>query len=156
MIFISLKDHIRPICLPTSERYKKLDLVGLSPFVAGWGNLGENINGPHILQEVQIPIISNADCKRKYVDSRSPYMTRPHIRFNQSLVLCAGFTEGGKDACQGDSGGPLMHPLEDENGWYAFHQLGVVSYGHGCGRANIPGVYVNVRNYIDWIIENMK
>lgn len=82
-----------------------------------------------ILQQVQIPIIGNDVCKRVFEIIR-PFMSGTDVRFNESYVLCAGYTKGGKDACQGDSGGPMMLPL-NENGRLAFYQIGIVSYGVG-------------------------
>lgn len=32
-----------------------------------------------------------------------------------------------------------------------FYIAGLVAWGIGCGTTNIPGVYVNVFNYITWI-----
>lgn len=58
-------------------------------------------------------------------------------------MICFGYTKGGKDSCQGDSGGPLAI-----NGV----QVGVVSWGYGCARSYLPGVYAKVavlRNHID-------
>lgn len=52
--------------------------------------------------------------------------------------LCYGTT--GKDSCYGDSGGPLA----DRRTIY-----GIVSFGDNCGQ--VPGVYVNVSYYINWI-----
>lgn len=47
-----------------------------------------------------------------------------------------------RDACTGDSGGPVTQ---------AEILVGLVSFGHGCGRAQFPGVNTRVANYIVWI-----
>jgi len=47
---------------------------------------------------------------------------------------------------QGDGGGPLV--CEKEGQWY---QVGIVSFGIGCGRPNVPGVYTKVEAYEEWI-----
>lgn len=49
-------------------------------------------------------------------------------------------------APQGDSGGPLVW---ERNGlWY---QVGIVSWGVGCGRPNWHVVYTNISRYFNWI-----
>lgn len=69
--------------------------------------------------------------------------------------LCVG-GEIGRDACPGDSGGPLMvkqgagnhNTSGGEDRWY---QVGIVSLGpQHCG-GKIPGIYVNLLNYMDWL-----
>lgn len=47
---------------------------------------------------------------------------------------------------QGDSGGPLV--CEFNQTWI---QVGVVSWGIGCGRQGYPGVYTEVSVYVDWV-----
>lgn len=49
---------------------------------------------------------------------------------------------------QGDSGGPLVI-IGSGLLWV---QAGVVSFGRGCARPMIPGVYVRVSQYQNWIL----
>ena len=51
-------------------------------------------------------------------------------------MVGAGPPDGGSDACFGDSGGPLLVGRGS-----TLRQIGVVSFGLGCGRAGHPGVY---------------
>lgn len=117
-------------------------------FQLGWGRILEYSDvKPTILQQVQLPIIPNAKCK----EGLGKY--RDNISFSD-IVLCAGFSEGGKDTCTGDSGGPMMLP-EFRNGKFPYYQVGIVSWGLGCARANTPGIYTNVRRYIGWISQKL-
>ncbi len=45
------------------------------------------------------------------------------------------------DTCQGDSGGPLFAKLDG-----AYRQIGITSFGFGCGAPGFPGVYSEVNN----------
>lgn len=91
----------------------------------------------------------------RYIDDL-PYVER--TRCNSTLVydgmitsnmICAGTM--GVDSCQGDSGGPLK---VDDDGKSKLG--GIVSWGKGCARANKPGVYTRVSNFIDWIELNTR
>jgi secreted trypsin-like serine protease len=45
---------------------------------------------------------------------------------------------GDKDTCQGDSGGPIF-VIDTLNGKPKFVDVGIVSYGDGCGETGKPG-----------------
>lgn len=68
-------------------------------------------------------------------------------------MVCAGNQVSDEieetDTCQGDSGGPLV--FNDENNVAVVY--GIVSFGIGCARKGIPGVYSRVSNYLGWIAE---
>lgn len=104
-----------------------------------------------ILMQVQVPIVTNEKCKKIY---RSIERFKVHPRFDGE-VICVGFTEGGKDSCQGDSGGPVMLPIH-QNGSFPFFQIGVISFGVGCAKPNVPSVNTNVAAYAEWIEEKLK
>ena len=61
-------------------------------------------------------------------------------------MMCAGYAEGGIDACQGDSGGPMICVENDQP-----VLRGVVSWGIGCARVGLYGVYTRTSSYIDWV-----
>ncbi|CAG4978375.1 unnamed protein product [Parnassius apollo] len=133
---LQLHARLRPACLPPPRSPPP---AGRHCTVVGWGQLYEHERVfPDTLQEVELPVISTAECRRR---------TRllPLYRVTDDM-FCAGYERGGRDACLGDSGGPLM--CQEGSKWYIY---GVTSNGYGCARANRPGVYTKVSNYIDWI-----
>ena len=74
-------------------------------------------------------------------------------------MFCAGpnlnSNQTGVDACSGDSGGPYLNynASSDET---APLQVGIVSWGVGCGREGYPGVYVDLAKFVTWIAEQME
>ncbi|CAH2223927.1 serine protease 55, partial [Pelobates cultripes] len=54
----------------------------------------------------------------------------------------------GSGTLKGDSGGPLVCQSSTNSNWY---QVGIVSWGRGCGQPKTPGIYSMVSNYIHWI-----
>lgn len=153
MLYVTFIDRVRPICVPDDGQTVYLKLNGQNPFVAGWGNLQQGGRASQVLQQLQVPVHSNKDCKEKY-----QLIYRGHdiqdYRLDDKLIVCAGFMEGGKDSCQGDSGGPLMLPMPESKG-HAFYLIGVVSSGLGCALPYAVGMYTNVQWQMDWIREKL-
>ncbi|KAE8746179.1 hypothetical protein FOCC_FOCC007051 [Frankliniella occidentalis] len=107
--------------------------------VTGYGYMGEAGPIPLRVREAEIPIVSDAECIRKINAVTEKIFILPASSF------CAG-GEAGSDACQGDGGGPLV--CQDDG---FFELAGLVSWGFGCGRVDVPGVYVKVSSFIGWI-----
>lgn len=125
---------------------ESLIVAGTTSTAVGWGILRERgLFSPIRLQEVDVPVVDNAECRALY-DQAGFRFTAESITAN---MVCAGFPQGGQDACQGDSGGPL---LASQGG--QLQQIGITSFGEGCARPNRPGVYTNVLNFVDWIEAN--
>ena len=106
--------------------------------VIGWGSSVYLVGpGSDELQEVDIPVVGDSDCRETYPE------------YDATTMVCAGETSGLKDSCQGDSGGPLF--AFDAGG--APVQFGTVSYGLGCGFPGYYGVYGRVGDTTlrDWI-----
>jgi secreted trypsin-like serine protease len=111
--------------------------------VIGWGVafFGDvfGVTVANQLQEVDVPIRSDAECERSYALGG----------IDETTQVCAGELHGTKDACQGDSGGPLMVP--DTTGRLLL--AGVVSTGTGCGYPTQYGIYARVADTLlrGWI-----
>ena len=94
--------------------------------LAGWGQPSENGSASGDLMVAELPVLRDRACARAYGSG---------CRANS--MLCAGRISGGVDSCQGDSGGPLVFG----NG---SSLIGIVSWGRGCARPGVPGVYTRV------------
>ncbi|NWV00866.1 ENTK Enteropeptidase, partial [Upupa epops] len=129
---VQYTDYIKPICLPENSQQF---LPGLNCSIAGWGTIYHNGPTSNILQEAEVPLISNEKCQQ----------WMPDYNITQNMI-CAGYETGGIDTCKGDSGGPLT--CEDDNQWFL---VGVASFGYRCALPKRPGVYVQVTMFVDWI-----
>jgi secreted trypsin-like serine protease len=167
----------RRITLATRDTEPRLAGTGAPATVIGWGTTSSGGSVSEKLLEVSIGMADSNTCNANIVGARRANALKvakrlagivrldtrrwkivEDIILNEEgtviteAMLCAGVAEGGKDSCQGDSGGPLV-VKDARNQWV---QVGVVSWGDGCGDAGLYGVYSRVSHARDWIAENMK
>jgi len=126
------------VCLPSSDV-----APGSNCWITGWGTLSSGGKSPDVLQEAQVSVLSNQDCKN--TGYRSSQIT-------DSMLCAQGKSRSGAitDACQGDSGGPLV--CESSGTWTIY---GATSWGRGCAGRNYPGIWSRVHESLDWIHDTM-
>ena len=91
------------------------------------------------LHQIDLKISSLLDCSLAY-----GYQYKPEI------MICAGAPrEAPAGACLGDSGGPLIASVGNET-----LMVGLVSFGIGCARPGVPGMYARTSGVVSWIREN--
>ncbi|MFZ7091322.1 serine protease [Primorskyibacter sp. 2E233] len=131
----------------TADQFDPAHANGSEVTVIGWGRTSEGGQSTPILREVAVALQPTETCNENYekvlgsMPGGAPIVT--------DNMFCAGRPEGGIDSCQGDSGGFIGH--ESDTGEWT--QFGVVSWGIGCARPELFGVYTKVANYTDWIAE---
>lgn len=142
-----LTNHIDTICLPDPNPQQR-PLYGHGCFSHGWGKDSfESGQFQLVLKKVALPLVEPGRCQRELRKTRLGLS----FRLDQSFT-CAGGE--GKDTCTGDGGSPLVcpHPHDSER----FVLTGIVSWGIGCGKVGLPGVYVDVGYFQKWIDEKLR
>jgi secreted trypsin-like serine protease len=161
---VKFKDPIvdaKPIELANAEMTKKLLTPGATVTVTGWGavwnpddknvlamlsqltagaDLGDKLNYPLKLHQVEIQVMDNESCKIVLQGSGTEIV---------DSSICALQPGSRKNACYGDSGGPLMASPKPRT----FVQVGIVS--RGCGNMDLPNIYTRVASFLDWINSTM-
>ncbi|XP_068447208.1 transmembrane protease serine 9 [Clinocottus analis] len=98
----------------------------------GWGDVGDNNTLPNTLQEVNVTLLRQRTCRRRWA-------TVPITR----TMVCGTGARVFQGFCSGDSGGPLVC-----DGAAA----GVVSFsGRRCGNPRTPDVYTRISSFRQWI-----
>ncbi|XP_054450571.1 serine protease 44-like [Pteronotus mesoamericanus] len=139
---VNYSSYIQPVCFP--EKAFPVQ-AGTECWVTGWGKLHEKGETVKQIQEAEQSLIYYEKCNAIFKKK-----LRSSTDFVKKGAVC-GYNVQGKDSCQGDSGGPLVCELNDT--WV---QVGIVSWGYGCGRKGYPGVYTEVSFYKDWVIDHMS
>lgn len=133
---VTIRKGIAPIKLATGSQ-NWLECRGCPATVAGWGDTipqpsnPEDNNFPRWMREAQVPIQSDAYGSFVYQNYTLKFLPR--------IQVAAGAF--GKDTCQGDSGGPLFRRISQ-----GYTQIGITSWGFGCGVKDVPGVYAEVNS----------
>lgn len=128
LLRLAAPTSVAPIALSTAAD-DALEADGAAVTVTGWGDrtplAGGGLLTTSRLQEVELRIVGDERCGEA------------NRGFDAATGVCAAAFL--KDSCQGDSGGPLFSTATGPP-----VQVGVVSYGFGCGVPTFPGVYAEV------------
>lgn len=117
---------VRPAKLPGPRSKIPENLL-----VTGWGTEEDVINdAENQLRGLEVTYVPHETCAYAYLNAAN-------ITEN---VLCASVSE--KHACQGDIGGPMA---------YQGTIYGIQSFGAGCTRIDIPGIFTSVQRQLRWI-----
>uniref|UniRef100_A0A3B3DVY6 trypsin n=2 Tax=Oryzias melastigma TaxID=30732 RepID=A0A3B3DVY6_ORYME len=104
---------------------------------AGWGDIGDNRTIANRLQEVNVTILPQRTCQRRW----------GNVAVVSSMVCGVGARRF-QGFCSGDSGGPMIC-----DGAAA----GVVSFsGRRCGDPRTPDVYTRVSSFRTWIMDQFN
>ncbi|EGQ7642426.1 trypsin-like serine protease [Vibrio cholerae] len=116
------------------NRINNGDLLTVIGFGTRKEENGVKSDAPTKLHQVDVPFVQIEECRTK---------GGSYARQGDG-VFCAG--TAGKDSCSGDSGGPVFFRTN-----HGLTQMGVVSWGDGCGRSDKPGVYTKLSAFDTWL-----
>lgn len=110
--------------------------------VLGFGDTdeGPEMDLSDVLQEVELEYVDSETCD-------DGHGGRDEVKED---MMCAAGKD--KDSCIGDSGGPLIKKGDNSD---EDTLVGVVSWGRGCAEEGVPGVYVRISFFYDWIVETI-
>jgi secreted trypsin-like serine protease len=113
--------------------------------ITGWGRTSSSQALPNILQQVDLTVLSTAECDMRMEGVGGANVWDGHI--------CVYDPAGNAGACNGDSGGPMNCPYG--GGYYVSGITSwVVSSGTGACLPSYPSVYTRTSYYLDWIANN--
>ena len=131
---------ITPIKILTPAEEAQYAPSGTTAVAVGWGQT-ENGEHPTILQQVNVPLLSLTECRRRL---------RPFGLGQPDGTFCAGTAAEG--ARSGDSGGPLLVRFRSVWG-----QVGVASLASRDPElVGFPATYVQISAHYDWIHQHIS
>lgn len=144
---LKLTEAVNTICLPPQsiETHKNTMCTA-----SGWGKNAADRHGKYraMLKKVELPIVGRRKCEYRLRKTRE---LGAFYNLDESLICAGG---GRRDTCKGDGGAPLFCEIPNDKGH--FYQSRIVTGGIGCGRQSVPGFYVNVAHFSDWILQQMS
>ncbi len=102
----------------------------------GWGYQSLSGSNPDLLQQAQVPIVSQARCADAYAGIQTIY----------NSMVCAGDGLGGPSLCTQDSGGPLLIELQGQT-----VLAGVASFNRGCGSVGYYSGFSRVSSRLNFL-----
>jgi secreted trypsin-like serine protease len=163
-------DKIRIV---TAANEASLSAPGTRMRIIGWGKTEEGKITTN-MRESSVQMVDRATCNNNIVTSRLTVvlgelsrlrLARDKLeefldkigRYAGPLVtdsmICAGVPNPTSDqslvtdTCNGDSGGPLFTQASDG----VWTQVGIVSWGEGCGQPKLHGVYTRLAKFANWV-----
>src|SRR5262249_41981670 len=128
--------NLTPAVVATPAVASIAGATGAKVTVIGWGATTEGGNTTPNLMGIGVTVQDRQQCEANY----RTVVPSAQITAN---MFCAGELDGKKDSCQGDSGGFIGAPRVGGG----YDQLGLVSWGAGCARPGLFGVYTRLANY---------
>jgi len=148
-------DNIPKLKLAPVTSRNRLEKPGSSAVIAGWGNTiaqpflkpscgsaNNQVNYPERMREARVPIASDRYMAYTY-NEYLPSFGYQCAFYEPFDMVGAGYR--GKTTCQGDSGGPLIKKVW-RNGKRVHYQIGITSWGAGCGQEGYPMAYAEVNS----------
>jgi len=127
---------------------------------SGYGVITEGYCfGSGVARSVDTRVVAPATCEAIFGRIKTSGGRPISDGHSPELMICSGAPKGDCDTCQGDSGGPLYQVGTVNAGGVQTKVsviVGVTSWGIGCARPGMPGVYARVSAYTEWIDEMVR
>ncbi|XP_044259079.1 uncharacterized protein LOC123007726 [Tribolium madens] len=141
----TMSQAVQPVCLDwaNSIDFKK----NSKGYITGWGYTSQGSTPAQNLQELEVLIVSNNDCRQFLSEGFLPQLTFDKI--------CAGDPTNNASACNGDAGGPLV--VKHDGRYYI---TGIVSSAEADStnyrcKTDQYGLFINVTEYKSFILETI-